>query len=103
MKISEIEQRKILEGFKARFVHTESFTIAFWEIDKNASLPEHTHIQEQTTQVTKGKLQMTIDGKTEVLEEGMIIAIPPNVPHSGIALSDCELIDTFCPVREDFK
>ena len=103
MKISEIKQREIIEGFKARFVHTQSFTIAFWEIEKGAFLPEHSHINEQTTQVTKGKLQMTIDGNTQIYEPGMIVVIPSNIVHSGKALTSCELTDVFCPVREDFK
>ncbi|AMC10990.1 cupin [Lutibacter profundi] len=101
--ISKIKQKEIIEGFKGRFFHTDSFTIAFWEIEKGAILPEHSHIHEQTTQVIEGTLEMTVHGKTQVLESGMIINIPSNVKHSGKALTTCKLTDTFCPVREDYK
>ena len=102
-EIKNIEQKEILPGFKGRFVHTNSSTIAFWEIEKGSVLPEHSHIHEQTTQVIEGKLEMTINYKTIVLEPDMIVTIPSNVVHSGKALSTCKLTDTFCPVREDYK
>ena len=102
-EISKIEQKEVLKGFKGRFLHTNSFTIAFWEIEKGAILPVHEHIHEQTTQVIEGKLEMTINNETQILEPGMIVSIPSNVKHSGKALTSCKLTDTFCPVREDYK
>ena len=102
-EISEIEQVEVIKGFKGRFFHTNSSTIAFWEIEKDSILPLHSHIHEQTTQLIEGKLEMTIDNKTMVLEPGMIVCIPSNIKHSGKALTTCKLTDTFCPVREDYK
>jgi len=102
-EISKIEQKEVLKGFKGKFFHANSFTIAFWEIEKGAILPEHVHIHEQTTQVIEGKLEMTINNKTQILEPGMIAHIPSNVKHSGKALTTCKLTDTFSPVREDYK
>ena len=101
--IENIEQKEIMPGFKGRFVHTNSTTIAFWEIEKGSILPEHSHIHEQTTQVIEGKLEMTINNETLILEPGMIVSIPSNISHSGKALTACKLTDTFCPVREDYK
>ena len=102
-KISEIEQKEVVKGFRGRFFHTNSSTIAFWEIEKGAILPEHSHIHEQTTQLIAGKLEMTINDKTIVLKPGTIVSIPSNVKHSGKALTACKLTDTFCPTREDYK
>lgn len=101
--IQDIAQKETLKGFKGHFVHAESFTIAFWEIDKGAELPEHAHIHEQSTQVIEGELQLTIGGKTSVVKPGMIVVIPSNVVHSGKALTSCKVTDVFCPVREDYK
>ena len=92
-----------MPGFKCRMVHAENFTIAFWEIEKDSILPEHKHINEQTTQVIKGALELTINGKTQILEGGDIVVIPPNVIHKGKALTYCEITDTFCPTREDYR
>ncbi len=102
-KISEISQRQLVKGIKGRYVHTENTTTGFVEIDKGAVLPAHSHVHEQTTQVTKGKLEMTIGGETMILEPGTFTIIPSNVVHSARALTDCLVIDTFFPVREDYR
>lgn len=102
-EISKIEQNEIIKGFKGRFVHANSFTIAFWEIEQGAILPQHSHIHEQTTQVIEGKLELVIGNVHSVLEPGMIANIPSNVIHSGKALTNCKVTDVFSPVREDYK
>ncbi len=102
-EISKIEQIEVMKGFKGRFFHTNSTTIAFWKIEKGAILPEHNHIHEQTTQLIEGTLEMTIGKKKSILKPGMIVCIPSNVKHSGKALTPCILTDTFCPVRDDYK
>jgi quercetin dioxygenase-like cupin family protein len=101
--ISEIPERLLVKGIKGRYIHTKNSTIGFVEIKKGAVLPEHSHFHEQTTQIIKGKLEMTIGGETKVLESGMFTIIPSNVLHSAIALTYCKVTDTFCPVREDYK
>lgn len=103
IKISQIEEKKIKEGFKARFVHTQQVTLGFWEVEKGAILPIHSHIHEQITQVLEGKFKMTIDDQTKVFENGDLVVIPSNVIHGGIALTDCKIFDVFSPVREDYK
>lgn len=102
LNLKRITQKEIIPGFKARFVHAESFTIAHWEVEKGSSLPAHSHIHEQTTHVTEGEFKMTIDGETQVLQTGSIVVIPPNVPHFGKALTNCKITDTFCPRRDDY-
>ena len=79
LNISEIPQRQLVEGIKGRYIHTESTTTGFVEIDKGAILPAHSHIHEQTSQVTQGKLEMTIGGETMILEPGMFVIIPSGV------------------------
>ena len=101
--ISEIPQRLLIKGIKGRYIHTENSTIGFVEIEKGAILPEHSHFHEQTTQIIEGKLEMVIGGETKILEPGMFTIIPSNVSHSAVALTDCLVTDTFCPVREDYK
>ena len=101
--ISKIEEKEIIKGFKGRFFHTNSFTIAFWEIEEGSVLPEHSHIHEQSTQIIEGKLELVVGGVSTVLEPGMIANIPSNVIHSGKALTNCKVTDVFSPVREDYK
>ena len=92
-----------LPGFKGRFIHTEKTTIIFWEAENGAVLPEHHHPHEQISEVTEGEFELTIGDETRVLKPGSIAIVPPNVIHSGKALTYCRIKDIFCPVREDYK
>ena len=103
IEISKIELKEIIKGYKARFIHTENTTLAFWEIEKDAELPLHSHIHEQTTQVIEGQYQLNVDGVTNICENGFVVVIPSNVVHGGVALTDCKLMDVFSPVRGDYK
>ncbi|NOQ40057.1 MAG: cupin domain-containing protein, partial [Anaerolineales bacterium] len=47
--------------------------------------------------------ELTVDGEPLVLEPGMVAVIPGGVPHSGVALTPCRLLDAFHPVREDYQ
>jgi quercetin dioxygenase-like cupin family protein len=103
LKFANIKDRKLIEGIKGKYIHTENNTIGLVNIEKGALLPAHSHFHEQITQVISGKLQMTIDGQTQILESDSITLIPSNTTHSAFALTDCVVIDTFYPVREDYK
>ncbi|GAA4281374.1 cupin domain-containing protein [Gaetbulibacter aestuarii] len=101
--IKNIPSKELAKGISGRYIHTDHNTIGFITVEKGAILPEHSHIHEQITQMVSGKFEMTIDGVTQILEAGSVCVIPSNVTHSAVALSDCEIIDTFYPVREDYK
>jgi len=93
----------IIEGFRAKILHSERMTFVRWEIDAGAALPEHSHPHEQVAHVFRGRFELTIDGENRVVGAGESAVIPPNAVHSGRALTDCEIMDAFCPVREDYR
>jgi quercetin dioxygenase-like cupin family protein len=101
--IKEQKSHEIIPGFKARFIHTENMTISFWKIKKGSKLPEHSHPHEQVSQVMKGIFQLTVDGITKDMKPGQAAVIPSNAVHSGMAISDCTVMDIFAPAREDYK
>lgn len=106
MELVEVKNVKALEPFKdcvVRFVHSENVSIAYWTIKQNGILPDHSHINEQVTTVTKGELELTINGVSRILTAGMVAIIPSNEKHLAKALTDCELTDVFYPIREDYK
>ncbi len=100
--IKSLDQKELKPGFKARFIHSENMTISYWEVTKGANLPEHRHFHEQISQVTEGTFQLNIDDKKYILEPGKAIIIPSNALHSGIAITDCKIMDIFSPVRKDY-
>jgi len=90
-------------GFRARFVHGDTMTLAYWDIAKGASLPQHAHVHEQVVSMIEGEFELTVAGSMRTLVAGTVVVIPSNVPHSGRALTDCRIIDAFHPVREDYR
>ena len=102
-RFSDKPSKEVMPGFRGRFEHGDSMTMAYWEIDAGAKLPEHSHPHEQIATVYKGKLELIIDGQAQTLEPGMVALIPSNAVHSGVAITDCEVTDVFSPVREDYK
>lgn len=103
IKRKDVKRKEIIPGFYSKFIHTESMTISYWEIIKGSKLPEHQHHHEQVSQVMEGKFALTIDGITQEMTPGLVAVIPSNTMHSGIALTDCKIMDIFSPVREDYK
>jgi quercetin dioxygenase-like cupin family protein len=103
IEISSLPSKEIIKGFNGRFVHTENLSIGFWEIDKDAVLPMHSHVHEQTTQVLEGEFELTVGGVLHHCIPGSIMVIPSYVEHGGRALTNCKIMDTFSPVREDYK
>ncbi len=103
ISLNELNYITPMDGLKAKIVHSESQSVAFWEIEKGAVLPSHSHPHEQISMVSEGKLELTIGTQTEIMSAGMVAIIPSNVEHKAKALSPVEVMDVFYPVREDLK
>lgn len=98
-----LNEKEIVPGYRARFIHSDNITLAYWEIDPGAELPEHSHPQEQIANVLEGQFELTVDGESQVMEPGMVAVIPSQIPHGGVAITACRLLDVFHPVREDYQ
>lgn len=101
-RFDELEEQEVFPGYRAKFIHSQNMTFAYWHIAAGASFPEHFHVHEQVMNVLEGEFELTIDGETEILKAGVVAHIPSNVKHSGQALTDCRMIDTFYPIRDDY-
>lgn len=102
-KQEDLESRDLIPGFKVRFVHGASMTLAYWDVDQGAELPEHIHVHEQICNVIIGQFELVVNGESVVLNAGGVCVIPSRAVHSGRALTDCKIIDAFSPVREDYR
>ena len=103
MNLDEIDSKEIMPGYHGKMVHADKMSWAFWDVEKNAVVPEHHHPHEQIMHVVEGSFEFTLDGNTEVYKPGDVVIIPSNTPHSGKALTACKLMDVFSPVREEYK
>ena len=103
IKLASIDPIELSTGYTARFVHTEHMTFSFLEVKAGSASVEHSHPQEQVAMLTEGEFELTIEGRPVRFGPGSVIVIPSNVRHSGLAITDCKLMDVFTPVREDFR
>ena len=101
--LNDIPGKQTLPGFSGKMVHGASSTLAFWEIKKGSSSPEHHHIHEQITYIMEGELEMVIGGEKYLMTAGTVHVIPSNVPHSAYAVTDCRILDSFAPARDDYR
>ena len=103
IKLADLEEREMIPGYRARFVHTEHMTLAYWTIRAGAPLPEHSHPHEQVVNLLEGEFEFNLAGEIQRLSPGMVVVITSNLPHSGKAITDCRILDVFYPVRDDYR
>ncbi len=103
VSVDDLDRSEEIPGYLGAFVHGENMTVTSWEVEAGATFPEHSHPHEQISIVVEGEFELTLDGETGILEPGRIAHIPPETPHSGRAVTECEIIDVFSPVREDYQ
>jgi len=103
VKLDELPELQIAEGILMRAVMAQSMTVAHVKLSAGALLPEHAHVNEQVVNVIDGELELTVNGESYSLMPGKVMVLPPNVVHSGRAVTDCRVVDAFHPVREDFR
>lgn len=99
----DLPDYNLIKGYKAKMIHTNQLTVMHVIAKAGYALPEHHHPHEQITNIIEGEFEMTVDGKTKVCKAGEVIVIPGNAVHSGIAVTDCRIIDVFNPPREDYQ
>ncbi|MHA1414510.1 MAG: cupin domain-containing protein [Promethearchaeota archaeon] len=61
-------------------------SITIFAFDKGEGLSEHTTPFDAFVYLIEGKAEITISGKSHVLEEGQMIIMPANEPHALKAL-----------------
>lgn len=101
--LKELKSKELVTGITGYYAHGDCMTFGLVELDAGSSVPLHQHVQEQITYIIEGELDMEIGGQSCLLTAGMYHVIPSNTLHSAIARTACRLIDTFSPVREDYK
>ena len=102
--IRKLPSTEILSGIERRAVWLDQGMITFFVFQPHAVVPSHTHEHEQITVVTRGALQLTLNGATRILRAGDGVSIPKNVSHSAFVLDELtEAYDAWSPPREDYK
>jgi quercetin dioxygenase-like cupin family protein len=83
-------------------LHTDELMMVEFGFDKGGVGALHSHPHVQASYVAEGRFEVTIDGRTEILEAGSSFIVPSNLVHGVKALEAGRLVDSFTPHRADF-
>jgi quercetin dioxygenase-like cupin family protein len=96
--------KELLPGIRARTFWGQNMLLSLVELDAGAVLPNHSHPHEQSSYVLSGELHFTVGAETKLVKAGEVVIIPGDVEHSAtVGPEPARVLDTFSPVREDYK
>ncbi len=98
-----VEEEQVSPSLSRRVIHGEKMTVALISLRQGVVVPLHRHDHEQLSAVQSGLLSFVVEGEEAMLQAGDMILIPPGAPHTVEALSDCVVVDTFAPARDDWQ
>jgi quercetin dioxygenase-like cupin family protein len=71
-------------------------------LEKNSTLPEHSHPYDQTGYLVSGHIQLKIGNEKFDTHAGDAWCIPVNVAHGAHIIQDSVAVEIFSPVRKDY-
>jgi quercetin dioxygenase-like cupin family protein len=103
LRWTEQSTEQITPLLERRYVNAGSLTLARFVLRKGCLIAQHSHHNEQVTNVLEGALKLAFPDKEIVVRSGEAVCIPANVPHSAEALEDTQVLDVFTPPRRDWE
>ena len=101
-RVDAITPFELAPGISGRPLFGEGAMLNVIEFEPGSVVPLHSHFDEQVTHIQSGALHFTINGQEITVRPGEFLCIPPNVPHTAVALEDTLDIDIFTPPRADW-
>lgn len=100
----DAHQIEMLPGIHRRtMATTDEVMLCEFFIERDAVVPEHSHMNDQVGYVIYGAIEMTIGGVQCVCNPGDSYAIPGGIIHTARAIVDSLIIDSFSPPRNDYR
>jgi quercetin dioxygenase-like cupin family protein len=98
------------DGYKDALAGIRQKTLVFGErtlmaefiLTKDSLLPEHSHPYEQTGQLVKGHILLTIGDTQYDTHPGDSWCIPAGASHGAKIIEDSTAIEIFSPARQDY-
>ena len=101
--LASLPKFSVIPGIAMQLMAGKHIAINLVTLDPNATVPDHSHVNEQAGYVVSGLINMTIAGETRPIGPGESYIIPPDVPHGATTgPQGCEVIDIFSPPRADY-
>ncbi len=74
-----------------------------FRIAAGAEVPAHTHPHEQVGHVVSGRMQFRIGDEVRELGPGDGYSVPGGILHGASGITETIAVDSFHPVREDYR
>ncbi len=81
----------------------ENIMIVQFTIAAGAAVPAHNHPHEQVGHVVSGRMTFQIGDEQRELGPGDGYSVPGGVLHGAIGITEVVAVDSFHPVREDYR
>lgn len=105
IKWSDVPVEQVNDKMQRQLVYGKKIMIAKMKFKDGFLVPQHSHENEQITQVQKGIIKFWFgENKEQIVEvhAGETVVIPGNLPHEALMIGDVEETDTWAPPRQDW-
>ncbi|UXX79397.1 cupin domain-containing protein [Reichenbachiella carrageenanivorans] len=103
IKSSEQEWEEVGPGISRKITgYNDDLMMVLVKFEEGGVGEPHSHVHSQSTYIASGAFEVTVDGNTELLQQGDCFFAPPHAVHGVVCKSAGTLIDVFNPIREDF-
>lgn len=93
-EITKPKHYKKTWGSEEWLTNTSLYCGKILNINKGHNCSYHYHkLKDETFYVLSGKVEMTIEGKTFIMEVGDTIQIPVNIKHTFKAIEDSKIVE----------
>jgi quercetin dioxygenase-like cupin family protein len=102
-KGSDSGYTEILEGIRIKTLcRGDSTLMTEFRMAEGARLPEHSHPNEQTGYLLRGRIRLFVEGASLELAPGDSWCVPKGARHRAEILEDSAALEIFSPPREDY-
>ena len=102
---ANIQKVKALDGvYRKTMAYNDSVMLCYFDLEKNAEIPLHDHEAHQIGYVVSGKIQFITETRGDFLaQEGDSYVFDSREKHGARVLETAEVIEVFCPTRDEYK
>jgi quercetin dioxygenase-like cupin family protein len=102
-KSSKSHYKDPVPGIRQKtLVYGEKTLMAEFLLEKDCTLPDHSHPYEQTGYLVSGHILLKIGDTTFDTHAGDSWCIPVNIVHGARVFEDSVAVEVFSPVRPDY-
>lgn len=100
--LDNIPVERVAANLNRKMMSGKEGMVVWWDAKAGAHAGSHSHPNEQLVWVMKGQIELRIGDEKRTMKQGDVAVIPGGVNHEAWFTHDCEVMDIFCPPREDF-